>query len=135
MRAACPAPPAACLFRITEGFNVETARRHGTDRFGRDRAMDWRGHRGPPRAFVDVVFASTAAEIEAALASGAGGTALHKVPITPDPHWLVYRMADLERVHDRQYAFRDPARRRAALLAVLRVASMGSTGGFGDDAR
>lgn len=118
--AACPELPARCLFRITEGFNVPLVLRHGTDRYGRDRPMQWRarGYRGRPRPFVDVLFASTAAEIDAGLAGAPGPTALGKRAITPDPHLLVYRAADLERVHTRQYAFKGPDR-RAALLAVF----------------
>lgn len=118
--AECPAPPIECLFRITEGFNVETVMKHGTDRHGRDREMDWRarGYRGAPRAFVDVIYASTAAEIEAALGGEALPNALGKRAQTPDPHLLVYRAADLEPVHAQRYAFRG-LDRRAALLAIF----------------
>lgn len=120
-RAICadlPAPAGACLFRSTEGFNVEVVSRHGTDRHGRDRAMHWatRGYHGRPRAFAEVIFASTAAEVEASLTGARDRSALLKVPDTPDAHLLVYRADALDAVHDDQYAFRGSP--RAALLAI-----------------
>lgn len=123
--------PATCLFRSTEGFNVATVEAFGTDRWGRtspDFIERWasEGYRGPPRPFCDVVFASTAAEIEAHLATGRGDTALSKCPGTPDAHMLVYRRRALRRVHTKQYAFVGPmpTTARGALVGiwVVRVA-------------
>lgn len=113
-----PVPPAACLFRSTEGYNLDVVCRHGTDRHGRDRPMSWaaRGYRGPPRAFAEVVFASTAAEVDASLTGARDRSALLKVPDTPRAHLLVYRADALEAVHTDQYAFIGSP--RAALLAV-----------------
>jgi len=120
-----------CLFRSTEGFNLNAVLAHGTDRHGREQAgfcEGWAagGYRGPPRPFDRVIFASTAAEIARQLRTGEGDTALSKCPDTEGAVLLVYRRADLVRVHRRQYAFR--ARRcpdaRTALLAVFPVAEL-----------
>jgi hypothetical protein len=118
--AALPEAAEGCLFRSTEGYNVETVRRHGTDRFGRDQAMHWseRGYRGAPRRFAEVIFASTAAEVEASLCGARDRSALLKVPETPAAHLLVYRADAFERVHDDQYAFCE-ADHRAALVAIF----------------
>lgn len=118
--AALPIAPDRCLFRSTEGYNVATVLRHGTDRHGRDAEMHWqtRGYRGPPRRFAEVVYASTAAEVEASLIGARASSALIKVPDTPDAHLLVYRADALAAVHDSQYAFCEPDL-RAALVAVF----------------
>lgn len=130
----CPLPVERCLFRITEGDHVERVRRHGTDRYGLDRpvgctappwtAVEWRrfGYWGPWRPFADVIYASTAAEVEASV-RGAGHSALLKIPETEAPHVLIYRADAFVPVHDGQYAFRDPSRRLAALLGVVRIES------------
>lgn len=109
------------LFRTTEGFNVPTVLAHGTDRHGRDRDLRWveRGYRGPPRAFAEVIYASTADEVEAAFLGRRESSCMLKVPGTPDAHLLVYRRDALRPVHDDQYAFVGAA--RAALVAVFRL--------------
>ena len=128
----CPLPPRACLFRTTEGENVERVRRYGTDRFGLDRprgcarppwtAADWAAHgfRGRWRPFVDVIYASTVADIERSL-SGRGSSALIKIPDTIEAHLVIYRAAAFVPVHEGQYAFIDPARRVDAVLRILKV--------------
>lgn len=124
---------AEALFRITEGRHLPRVLQHGTDRFGLDRPpwatappwgpADWiqAGYRGRFRRFADVIFASTAAQIDDSLAGRRSSSALLKIPVTDDPHLLVYRAADFVAVHDAQYAFRDAARRRAALVAAWSV--------------
>lgn len=120
LQAAAPAPVAECVFRVTEGFNLPTVLAHGTDRHGRDRAMDWvrRGYRGRPRPFDQVIYGSTAEQVELSL-TGSGSSALVKVAVTPSPHLLVYARAALEPVREKEWAFRGPP--RAALLAVFSV--------------
>ncbi|MCA9541352.1 MAG: hypothetical protein KC620_20770 [Myxococcales bacterium] len=115
-----PIAPDAALFRITEGFNVPVVRAHGTDRHGRDRPMAWhaRGYRGPPRPFARVIHASTADEIAASLRGELALSALLKMPITPDPHLLVYRRDAFEAVHAMQYALRDGIDAIDALASV-----------------
>lgn len=139
LRARCPLPVADCLFRITEGRNVSRVRRGGTDRHGLDRpegcveppwtAVEWRqhGYSGPFRPFVDVIYASTAAEIEASLA-GQGTSALSKIPQTAQPHVIVYRADAFSAVHTGQYAFRVPGDRRAAVVAIEAVERLSTVG-------
>lgn len=133
----CPLAVERCLFRITDGHLVDRVRAHGTDRHGLDRptgcneppwtAAEWRrfGYRGPWRPFADVIYASTSAEVEASV-RGDGHSALLKIPITSGPHVLVYRADAFVSVHDGQYAFRDPTRRREALLDIVDVSGWGA---------
>ncbi len=127
---ASPLPLGACLFRTTEGHHAETVRMHGTDRYGLDRPLgctappwtpaEWSrfGYRGPWRPFVDVVYASTAEEIEASL-KGVGSSALLKIPETVDAHVIVYRADAFVPVHRGQYAFVDASRRARAVLRII----------------
>lgn len=140
-RRRCPLPVVECLFRLTEGEALPTVMRHGTDRHGLDRPRgctappwgpaDWEreGYRGRFRPFVDVIFASTAEEIDDSLAGRRPSSAVLKIPVTTDPHLLVYRAADFTPVHDGQYAFRDPTQRCAALLAAWSVDALNGPGG------
>lgn len=109
------------LLRTTEGFNLHLVRLTGTDRGDRRRtALDWTEYRGAPRAFHEVVFASTEDEI-VGRAPAPGGTCLDKLDETPDPLLLAYDARALEEVRRKEFAFRPGVAPANALLAVFEV--------------
>lgn len=112
--------PGELLLRVTEGFNLELVRLHGTDRADRDRPMSWgsRGYDGPSRSFADVLYATPEGELGR---KGRSPTALDKLDETPGPLVLVYDRAAFERVRGREFAFRPGVARRDALVAVVRT--------------
>ena len=111
------------LYRVTEGANVETVLRHGTDRHGRaERALDWlrRGYEGPERPWSALIYGSSDAQVHLSLADEDGpSSAFRKIALSPNPHLLVYRATHFERVRDREYS---PKRGRSFLGALVLVA-------------
>ena len=93
----------------------------GTDRGDRRRtALDWTDYRGAPRAFHEVVFASTEDEVLGRVPAP-DGTCLDKLDETPDPLLLVYDARSLEEVRRKEFAFRPGVAPASALLAVFEV--------------
>lgn len=114
-------PDVPLLLRTTEGLNVDLVRLTGTDRGDRRRtALDWSDYRGAPRAFHEVVFASTEDEV-LGRAPAPDGTCLDKLDETPDPLLLVYDARALEEVRRKEFAFRAGVAPVSALLAVFEV--------------
>lgn len=112
------------LYRVTGEKHLSKVLMYGTDRAGFTNEMFWkeRGYFGPPKAFEDVIYASTEEEITRGLKIEEINTAFKKIPLTIRPYLLVYDKSQFELVHpDHQYAFKNPSQKKKALVAVIKL--------------
>lgn len=124
------------LLRASEQSELPRLLEFGSTRGGYSPGEPWRDGAiaGRTIAHEDVLFATTPDEIRAAEADPARSSSFKKLPGMAQPMVQVYARSAFEPIADRQYRFRDPADKRAALRAVLLLERRPALGGWFTDA-
>lgn len=124
------------LLRASEALELDRILTHGTDRGGFPGKVAWRDGSLPGRAILheDVVFGTTADEIRLGERDPQRSSSFKKLPGIADPILLAYDARAFEKIADRQHLFRDPTRKREALLAVCQLDKLPSIQGWFSEA-
>lgn len=124
------------LFRASEAEELERILTYGTDRGGFPGQRLWSDGPDIGRELLhqDVIFATTAEEIRLGESDPERSTSLKKFALIERPLFLVYDAGHFLRLHDRQFEFRDPKAKQAALLAIFRVIKLPSIQGWFSEA-
>jgi len=124
------------LLRASEALELDRILTHGTDRGGFPGKVAWRDGNLPGRAILheDVVFGTTADEIRLGERDPQRSSSFKKLPGIADPILLAYDARAFEKIADRQHLFRDPTRKREALLAVCKLDKLAAIQGWFSEA-
>lgn len=111
------------LFRASEADKLARLLEHGTDRAGYPGERPWTDgpDQGRPIRHEDVLFATTADEIRRGEREPERSTSLKKFAAIARPLFVAHDARCFVKLCDRQYEYRDPARKQAALLALFPV--------------
>ncbi|WP_433932871.1 class I SAM-dependent methyltransferase [Sorangium cellulosum] len=111
------------LFRASETDKLARLLEHGTDRAGYPGERPWTDgpDQGRPIRHEDVIFATTADEIRRGERDPERSTSLKKFAVIERPLFVAHDARCFVKLCDRQYEYRDPARKPAALLALFPV--------------
>jgi len=120
------------LLRASESFNLDRLLTHGTDRGGFPEKIAWRDGAIPGRTILheDVIYGTTAEEIRTGERDPARSPSFKKLPGIDRPLVIAYARDALEKIADRQYLFRDPGNKPAALRAVCEVTKQPAIDGW-----
>ncbi|WP_437876855.1 class I SAM-dependent methyltransferase [Sorangium sp. So ce513] len=111
------------LFRASEADKLARLLEHGTDRAGYPGERPWTDgpDQGRPIRHEDVIFATTADEIRRGEREPERSTSLKKFAVIQRPLFVAHDARCFVKLCDRQYEYRDPARKPEALLALFPV--------------
>ncbi|WP_438017845.1 class I SAM-dependent methyltransferase [Sorangium sp. So ce315] len=111
------------LFRASEADKLARLLEHGTDRAGYPGERPWTDgpDQGRPIRHEDVIFATTADEIRRGEREPERSTSLKKFAVIQRPLFVAHDARCFVKLCDRQYEYRDPARKPAALLGLFPV--------------
>ncbi|XXX77637.1 class I SAM-dependent methyltransferase [Sorangium sp. So ce134] len=111
------------LFRASEADKLPRLLEHGTDRAGYPGDRPWTDgpDQGRPIRHEDVIFATTEGEIRWGERELERSTSLKKFAAIQRPLFVAHDAHRFVKLCDRQYEYRDPARKQAALLALFPV--------------
>ncbi|WP_437610266.1 class I SAM-dependent methyltransferase [Sorangium sp. So ce834] len=114
---------APLLFRASETDKLARLLEHGTDRAGYPGERPWTDgpDQGRPIRHEDVIFATTEGEIRRGEREPERSTSLKKFAGITRPLFVAHDARCFVKLCDRQYEYRDPARKQAALLALFPV--------------
>ncbi|MDC0680309.1 class I SAM-dependent methyltransferase [Sorangium atrum] len=115
--------PHLLLFRASEADKLARLLEHGTDRAGYPGERAWTDgpDQGRPIRHEDVIFATTEGEIRRGEREPERSTSLKKFAVIERPLFIAHDARCFVKLCDRQYEYRDPAQKRAALLALFPV--------------
>ncbi|WP_437327112.1 class I SAM-dependent methyltransferase [Sorangium sp. So ce381] len=115
--------PHPLLFRASEADKLTRLLEHGTDRAGYPGERAWTDgpDQGRPIRHEDVIFATTEGEIRRGEREPERSTSLKKFAVIERPLFIAHDARCFVKLCDRQYEYRDPAQKRAALLALFPV--------------
>ncbi|WP_437798408.1 class I SAM-dependent methyltransferase [Sorangium sp. So ce693] len=115
--------PHPLLFRASEADKLARLLEHGTDRAGYSGERAWTDgpDQGRPIRHEDVIFATNADEIRRGEREPDRSTSLKKFAVIERPLFIAHDARCFVKLCDRQYEYRDPAQKRAALLALFPV--------------
>lgn len=107
------------LLRASEAEKLDNILLHGTDRAGY--AGDRRWRHDPAIAHEDVILATTPSENREGEGDPQRSTSLKKFAVIERPLLLVYAADALEQLRPKEYRFREPADKPAALRAAFEI--------------
>ena len=108
-------PPTEVLFRASELAETGRTLKYGTDRGGFPPKL-WQDGITP---YDDIVFGTTAADIEEGERDASVSTSFKKIPIIKDPIILLYDITQMEEAGYHEWRFKQPAAKLQALKAVI----------------
>lgn len=109
------------LYRTSELENIERILEYGTDREGFPEKKIWMEGNQAQILHENVIYATTEEEIRRGETDKSFSTSLKKFDIIKQPLLLVYDSTQFMKIKEKQYLFKEPNKKKDALLAIIIV--------------